>query len=1358
MGSPSPSFDVRELEYQYRRFGKGSPFDKQFSDQVEKFVCSGLGLSTPVDMMPPGKYPILKNVRVYAIGEIDCRPGQLALGGGALDQLSVHSLKRLNDETHQLLTRIVGAGVSLYAGVVPVNPAIDTGYSGNPLSFVPYRPDQSPEPWMYIGDSSRMRKVRRDGTNYPMGIAPPNIAPTVAFAAPIVSIIEDFEAVGAWAPGGSAGAIALFNRVNTTIQRILFDAGNTGWASIVPVAMDNLELSAIVNVNAAGLTNEKDTIFGVYKAVVSTTLESITYDAGVNGLCTVQPVAMSASVRKNTTVASRLSALSDDLAGDYLTPYDPVAKKHIPRRVFVDRPATQADTTWLTALGIAPDAVVLLNAGKANEEAVRILSVSVGKDGKASFRCSTAQTHAALETLDGLRSFRAFTTNNHAPLETLTSKGFQTTIATGLGWVQIVSPFNLGMVGARATQDSDEIHISLKLDNIANLVEGRVIFDVDPATNDFAHNCFIHDFRPNDLVAGLKNSTTMLNARQRALQNRYVDNVQTDYRSRVTGGVANKANRLSDGDFIDLETRGRGVGSNKQTPTGDSQWFDLHFKVSELNRVGTDKSRGLADVAGIRIQLQVSAATVFQIDSLWVGGTYGPDVSEIGDPYLVRYRYRSSLTGAKSNPSPPIRSGISPHRQRLSYVATPSADAQVDRLDWYRWGGLLPAWFYVGSADNNGNPFFDDIQDQDIVFNDLLEFDNFQPFPSVDTPKSGVCNVIGTVVNRVSGDPFATNWAPGTVINLNGVNQVVYAQPTSANRLEIQDNASTLNNVKWFVNEPVLLGQPVPVIVGPMSNFVFGIGDPNRPGALLFCKGNNPDSAPEVNFLEITSPTDPLMNGGMVDGRLVVLSTQKAFGVYPAFDQTSEFTFTELAVDRGLLARWFFCIHDGVMYIGDKDGIYASRGGPGETITADIYRLFPHDGQPGEAVNGFTPPDMTRASDLRLSGYDQQIYFDYVDTNGNRRTMMYDVNLKGWFPDVYGQPVVTHYGEEGKGVHGILMGATNGKVYQFGGKTDDGAAIVCQVRTPGRDGGDQRANKLWGDILLDLNPNALASGILVTPFFDNFDFNLATQALINGDVDRNHYVLDILGGNGKLARNMALDLQWQDTVGVKLFQWQLSYIGKPEDTLLRFTDWDDLGYSGAKFIQGVVIEADTSNLARVVDVQYDGGTVGATLQVKHNGQIEVPYSFPPFVAHSVRLAPSDANSWRLHRSRFVWEPAPELAVNWTTQGTTHDLKGYQWVRDALLAMESTADVTLTITVDGADYVYVIPHTAGAYRKVYLPFKAVKGKLFVYKLTSAAGFRLYERDCEVRVRSWADPGPYRPVNPFGDIHRVYGARI
>ncbi len=236
--------------------------------------------------------------------------------------------------------------------------------------------------------------------------------------------------------------------------------------------------------------------------------------------------------------------------------------------------------------------------------------------------------------------------------------------------------------------------------------------------------------------------------------------------------------------------------------------------------------------------------------------------------------------------------------------------------------------------------------------------------------------------------------------------------------------------------------------------------------------------------------------------------------------------------------------------------------------------------------------------------------------------------------------------------------------------------------------------------------------------------------------------------------------------GPKLYFWEPSYLERPEDTFLRATDWDNLGYQGLKFIQGVILEADTGGVDRQIQVFVDQAFV-ETITVNHNGQLMNAYSLTtPVEGHMVQLLPLDVDFWRLFNQRWIFEPAPEYVYEWKTQKTDHDMPGYSFLKDVYIAHRSTVDITFTINVDGTDFVYTIPNSGGLYKKTYLLLaiassgRSLKGKLFSYELRSTdvtVPFQVYEKDSEVHVHSWAGGG-YLVKLPFGDIHRVSGARL
>ena len=238
--------------------------------------------------------------------------------------------------------------------------------------------------------------------------------------------------------------------------------------------------------------------------------------------------------------------------------------------------------------------------------------------------------------------------------------------------------------------------------------------------------------------------------------------------------------------------------------------------------------------------------------------------------------------------------------------------------------------------------------------------------------------------------------------------------------------------------------------------------------------------------------------------------------------------------------------------------------------------------------------------------------------------------------------------------------------------------------------------------------------------------------------------------------------------GPKIYYWEPSYLIRPEDTFLRATDWDNAGYEGLKFIQGVIVEADTGGVTRQIQIQGDQQII-ETIDINHNGQM-MKRLFSDSALRSAHGPGTPAGRGFLetiHPPAWVFEPAPEyVADEWKTQGTDHDIAGYQFLKSFWIAHRSTVDITFNITVDGTVFTYTIPNSGGVYRKTYLlagimlSGRCLKGKLFSYELRSTdvtVPFQLFAKDCEVKAHSWSG-GDYVTKLPFGDVHRVSGARL
>lgn len=1294
----------------------------------QKFVFTGLDLNHPVDLMPPGKFPFVKNVRSYQEGIIQSRLGVARQNTPVTGQ--INTLSRMNDYIFNQFIRFMGSSSgTLYVDQNGANTFgfSDTGWSGNPISVVPYRPVQSARVWAYLSDTNKLRKINTSLVEYGVGVAPPNHEPVAELSQPVYLAPAVFDAgAGNWgstANGATASVPALGARLTgVTISSILYISGTSGWACVAPTGgnSDSLAAGMRIIVNAGGGSQETATVEEMLQVYTPNgggyTISGIIYDSGTTGLCTIQP--------------------SQQLNG-------------------LDR------NTLLTVGG----------------ELVRVVSVTAATTGvpNASFRCITTGTHAAGDTITppAMGNLWVYLVNTHSAGESLTATYQFSTIsavAKGGGTCQVYtnagasSPYNLGSINGVPVQPDDYIHVGIAIDHPEFLTECKLVLDIDPNTTvthsvlDGTQNAYQYAFRPNDLQPNILQNQTNDASRTSALQLQTQNAADIEFIAGVNGTEA--------GNVINDNGQKVNVGSGSaQLVLGQLVWTELIFKVSDMQRIGSNQLTDLSQVRAIMFNMIVTGGFTIEIHNLWVGGTFGPDSYPNLQPFEYRYRYRSSQTGAASVPGPGMRTGIEARRQAVSLTMISSTDTQVDKIDIERLGGTNgPGWHYVQTIPNSSPTFIDDQSSPAIVVNPPLDETSFQPFPITDLPRTSVVQVAGSAVKWVSGDTFNLNWTRGSEVRVNGNVTTLSATPLSTTLMMVDDSMDVGTSQSLEVPEATIAGQPLPVMWGPFYDKMIATGDVNDVGAVYFTDTGNPDSAPDVNYIEVTSPSEAMMNGCMYDGRAYAFSDSRLFGVLPSSD--GGLTFTEVRNGKGLAQRWALCVGPKIWFL-STDGVYETDGSEPVMISGDIKGIFPKGDSPGVSVNGIGPIDMTKL--IRMEFHNSYLFLDYFNTSGVAHSLIYDTINRFWMHDTYFEGtqrgITCRFSEEdivaGVETKTLLLGTSYGVLGLVGGTTDDGSPINCQLNTVAFSAGDARSFKLFGDAVFDINPQG--STITVTPMVNYYTNALPLQTY-SGTSRVITAPLDFNQGSGVFAQNIGMVFTWTVVqIGPTLYYWEPSYLDRPENTVLRATDWTYDNHPGSKFLQGFRLTADTLGVERTIMIQGDQKNL-QEFTIKHDGETTIPYSFTtPVDVSMMRILPQDEDAWRLFGIEWIWEPSPDLATTWQTQGTSHDLPGYQFTKDGYIAHSSTEDLTLVITVDGIAFEYDIPNSGGVYQKVYVVFflketgQAPKGKLFTYRVTSEVGFRLYKRDCEINVHSWSQPVAI-VAKPFGDLHRNSGATI
>ena len=154
---------------------------------------------------------------------------------------------------------------------------------------------------------------------------------------------------------------------------------------------------------------------------------------------------------------------------------------------------------------------------------------------------------------------------------------------------------------------------------------------------------------------------------------------------------------------------------------------------------------------------------------------------------------------------------------------------------------------------------------------------------------------------------------------------------------------------------------------------------------------------------------------------------------------------------------------------------------------------------------------------------------------------------------------------------------------------------------------------------------------------------------------------------------LVLQLAGQRRPGV-LDLWQPSWTPFPEGTQDRPTAWEDCGSPGNKFIQGLLLEANTFGNAKAIAVQRSDDFAIFTPNespITLGNQRIIALTFTPASSWHINSGSytTDGVLWRHGpdlgwRCEWVTQPYPESTVEWQSEFTlAYGLKGWQHLRE-----------------------------------------------------------------------------------------------
>src|SRR6185312_2525607 len=538
--------------------------------------------------------------------------------------------------------------------------------------------------------------------------------------------------------------------------------------------------------------------------------------------------------------------------------------------------------------------------------------------------------------------------------------------------------------------------------------------------------------------------------------------------------------------------------------------------------------------------------------------------------------------------------------------------------------------------------FTDSLSDLTIANNPILNYNNYEPFPSIDLPRSGTLDSDGNGnLTWVSGDVFNPRWLPGTDILISDstgaqIAYLLYNRPSDTTHMKAYNTTTTDTGfitfgyppagtgLTWQIVAPDLAAEPSPVIWGPTpdsggGSFMMGL-DPLNPGDLLTSMGNNFDSAPSSQRLYICSPSEGLVNGIVTSELHVVFSPERFWLLYPNFsDAVATVTGTtgplwtpvQSAATRGLFMRYALGGLGALLAWRAKDGIFISEGGgPEKDISANIYNLFPHgepEGPSPVAIGDKTiyPPDDTKPNAQTIACVPGYIFYDYQDTTGIPRTLVFDMEAKGWVVDVYTPTVNCH--ALATGVNQILCGCTDGTIRAFDTAGTENQTAVIITRSENK--GSTRIVKRVGGVFL----RAVAASAITLSFWANRLQTAITgfqPATTGTGASENDYMVDFTSAVNADVKDLACEFSWSITSGNILSEWQPAWTFLPEAVIGWKTGLLSYG-PGWGHVEWINLAYQSTATVTLVMTPDNGSPITLTFPSTGGAQVKQFLTLPP---------------------------------------------------------------------------------------------------------------------------------------------------
>lgn len=828
--------------------------------------------------------------------------------------------------------------------------------------------------------------------------------------------------------------------------------------------------------------------------------------------------------------------------------------------------------------------------------------------------------------------------------------------------------------------DSDKfdfIHFWLRIDQPKNLKEVRILFDVDPTTNDFTQNYYWKAIEASTFTSTIDFVSTAKEGRDSGLRESALDRAFLD--------------QEFDGSF-DFE----------EITRGENQWTEFYIKKNDFQRVGSD-SNDFSDVAAIRIVVEANecGTVVAHIDDgKMVGGVayrlFGDTVTSSG--YDWRYVYRNSSTGSIS-PLSPTGTKVTVKRTRADVTITFTTDLQVDKIDIYRRGGVLPSqWLFSDTINNNTGggtvSFFDGLPDSDL--GSLIETTQI-PVPTTAT-------VLAIHQNRAwlddSDNPDRLWYSRSLKIEeFDSSGFIVVSQGGDRVRrpfaLNDQLYAFTDRTIQRIVGTAPSSFQPLSTGVqrGLFAKYAI------TPGAgMIFFRAYDGIYAFTGSGMadKLTEQIDPLFEGFAVEGFNAIDGTAADSERLGFFDNRLFYAYTDTGATRRELVydflkqRWepsdrpstsYLLLDDlGEFHSGRADGFVMKREtgnqDDGTNITFEARTKFYDFGAKQEEKNW-----TELVVDADTGGQDVTItaHFNNDATNAVLGTLNTSSRSQVHFPINSGT---------GTFARNMAIGITgnNGNVRMRFYKVIPNFWVEPRTQlkttTDWSDYGTPKRKHLR-QLLLELDTGATTADVKV--FCDGSSSAAETFSAVS-TTGRQRKVLSLpFDTTCKVAR-ISVD-STSATIPVKVYSHTFDWLDDSLESTTRMqTNWDDVGSPSEKYFNELVLEIDTNSQNVTVTPEVDAAAL-TTFTVNTSSQKKVYLSFAKDTKGSLIRLKLEADTstefiYYNHNYEVLVEPRPvtKSQTEWSTYGWAGDKR----LRQMILDIDTLGNpLNVKVEVDGA---------------------------------------------------------------------------